>query len=227
MASTEKTTKYDLSQLLGTDNPSCLGDYTGDMPKINTALGDFKATASTAQSGVASAQSAASAAQMTANAAQQTATANAQDIAKLNADFTTQSLSVTTINGSTNIVGVFNNNFITTVKGHQTFSNKPSETTVGSYACVPCFSVTGNIFKLAVSTIHVNPIFVCPGTGRVSREGETNLVTYLPIYAYYDGANTIFYFSVTSSYYSSLTSFYAIWFSGVVSISGSLLPVSY
>ena len=226
MASTGKTTNYELSQFIGTDKPSWLGDYNGDMLKIDTALGSINATATTAQSGVASAQSAASAAQMTANAAQQKATANAQDITELKADFATKSLDVTEINGTTNIIGVFNNNFITIVKGHQTFSGKPSATIVGENACIPCFSVAGNIFKLSVSTINVNPIFVCPATGRVSRTGETNLVTYLPFFAYYDGANTIFYFSADSSYYSTLTSIYDIWFSGVVSVSGYLIPIS-
>ena len=226
MASTGKTTNYELSQFIGTDKPSWLGDYNGDMLKIDTALGSINATATTAQSGVASAQSAASAAQQTANAAQQKATANAQDITELKADFSTSSLNVTPVNGTLNPIGVFNNNFITVVKGHQNFQSKPSETTVGTTACVPCFSVKGNIFKLSVSTINVSALFVCPATGRVSTSSTTNVAGYLPIYAYYDGANTIFYFAVSSEYYQSLTSINDIWFSGTVCVSGSLLALS-
>ena len=226
MASTGKTTNYELSQFIGTDKPSWLGDYNGDMLKIDTALGSINATATTAQSGVASAQSAASAAQMTANAAQRTATANAKDITELKADFSTASLDVTAVTGTLNPIGVFYNNFITVVKGHQNFQSKPSETIVGTTACVPCFSVTGNIFKLSVSTINVTAIFVCPATGRVNTSSSTNTASFLPLYAYYDGANTIFYFAVSSVYYETLTSINDIWFSGTVCLSGSLLPLT-
>lgn len=38
MASTNKTTNYDLSQYLGTDKPTYLGDYNSDMLKIDTGI---------------------------------------------------------------------------------------------------------------------------------------------------------------------------------------------
>ena len=50
MASTNKTTNYELSQYIGTDKPTYLGDYNGDMLKIDTALknnADAISTAST------------------------------------------------------------------------------------------------------------------------------------------------------------------------------------
>ena len=40
MSSTNKTTNYNLSQFVGTDVPSYLGDYNGDMSKIDKAIGD-------------------------------------------------------------------------------------------------------------------------------------------------------------------------------------------
>ena len=40
MSSTNKTTNYKLSQFVGTDVPSWLGDYNGDMSKIDKAIGD-------------------------------------------------------------------------------------------------------------------------------------------------------------------------------------------
>ena len=40
MSSTNKTTNYNLSQFIGTDVPSYLGDYNGDMSKIDKAIGD-------------------------------------------------------------------------------------------------------------------------------------------------------------------------------------------
>ena len=38
MSSTNKTQNYDLSQFVGGDIPSWLGDYNGDMSKIDTAI---------------------------------------------------------------------------------------------------------------------------------------------------------------------------------------------
>lgn len=38
MASTNKTTNYELSQYVGTDKPTYLGDYNSDMSKIDTAI---------------------------------------------------------------------------------------------------------------------------------------------------------------------------------------------
>ena len=40
MSSTNKTTNYNLSQFVGTDVPSYLGDYNSDMSKIDKAIGD-------------------------------------------------------------------------------------------------------------------------------------------------------------------------------------------
>lgn len=38
MASTDKTENYDLSQFVGTDRPTWLGDYNSDMEKIDAQL---------------------------------------------------------------------------------------------------------------------------------------------------------------------------------------------
>ena len=40
MSSTNKTTNYELSQFVGTDKPTFLGDYNGDMLKIDTQMKD-------------------------------------------------------------------------------------------------------------------------------------------------------------------------------------------
>lgn len=45
MSSTNSTTNYELSQFLGTDKPSWLGDYNSDMSKIDTAVHTVSATA--------------------------------------------------------------------------------------------------------------------------------------------------------------------------------------
>ena len=47
MASTNKTTHYDLSQYIGTDKPTYLTDYNQDMAKIDAGINDAKSEADT------------------------------------------------------------------------------------------------------------------------------------------------------------------------------------
>lgn len=73
MASTNKTTNYQLSQFLGTDKPAWLGDYNQDMTKIDTAM-KANADAATAAAGKGdAAQATADAASAAADTAQQAA----------------------------------------------------------------------------------------------------------------------------------------------------------
>lgn len=97
MASTNKTTNYELSQYVGSDKPTYLGDYNGDMLKIDTqmkanalaaATADSKATtagtnASTALENAATADGKAVTAGETATSALSKATANETAIVAL------------------------------------------------------------------------------------------------------------------------------------------------
>lgn len=81
MASTNKTTYYELSQYIGTDKPTYLGDYNSDMLAIDTGIHGAASNAATALSTANSAAStasdaatAASTATTTANTASVTAT---------------------------------------------------------------------------------------------------------------------------------------------------------
>lgn len=56
MSSTNKTTYYDLSQYIGTDKPTYLGDYNSDMSKIDGAIHDVQETATTANQTAGSAE---------------------------------------------------------------------------------------------------------------------------------------------------------------------------
>lgn len=56
MSSTNKTTYYDLSQYIGTDKPTYLQDYNGDMSKIDQAIHDVNAVATTATQSAGSAE---------------------------------------------------------------------------------------------------------------------------------------------------------------------------
>lgn len=49
MASTNKTTNYDLSQYVGTDKPTYLGDYNSDMGKIDSAIHNVAESVGTEQ----------------------------------------------------------------------------------------------------------------------------------------------------------------------------------
>lgn len=69
MSSTNKTTHYELSQYVGSDKPTYLSDYNGDMLKIDTGINAAKTTADTASTAATTAQTTAETAQTTANTA--------------------------------------------------------------------------------------------------------------------------------------------------------------
>lgn len=62
MSSTNKTTNYELSQYVGTDKPTYLGDYNGDMLKIDTQMKSNHDLASSASSAATAAGDSASSA---------------------------------------------------------------------------------------------------------------------------------------------------------------------
>lgn len=90
MASTNHTANYDLSQYLGGDKPTYLGDYNSDMFKIDTALKGLSDDIDELNTDVGVAQTTANSANTTANTAdgkadnaQETADANTQSITNL------------------------------------------------------------------------------------------------------------------------------------------------
>lgn len=56
MSSTNKTTYYHLSQYIGTDKPTYLGDYNSDMSKIDAGIHQVQETATTANQTAGSAE---------------------------------------------------------------------------------------------------------------------------------------------------------------------------
>ena len=94
MASTNKTTHYELSQYIGSDKPTYLGDYNGDMSKIDaqmylnatnaqlgiTNAGTAQSTAETAETLATQAKGTAETASTVANTANTLATQNATNI---------------------------------------------------------------------------------------------------------------------------------------------------
>lgn len=99
MASTNKTTHYELSQYVGTDKPTYLTDYNGDMLAIDTGIYNAQTKADSAYSAAGVADGKAGDAQTTANTAvtsASTANTNIGTMANLN---TTE---------KTNLVGAIN-----------------------------------------------------------------------------------------------------------------------
>ena len=115
MASTNKTTNYQLSQYIGTDKPTYLGDYNGDMQKIdarmktnadgfasaNTLAQTAKDTADLAETHAQTGITNAGTAQTTATSALTKATANEVALAKFNLYDVTQYTSQILISNAT------------------------------------------------------------------------------------------------------------------------------
>lgn len=83
MSSTNKTTNYKLSQYIGTDKPTYLGDYNSDMLKIDTQLKANADSASNAVSAAGAAQAVAADASKNVQSLNDSVTANSADIASL------------------------------------------------------------------------------------------------------------------------------------------------
>lgn len=85
MASTNKTTHYELSQYVSSDKPTYLSDYNGDMLKIDTGINTAQTTADTASTAATNAATAAGTAQTTADTAiTNAATADGKAVNALN-----------------------------------------------------------------------------------------------------------------------------------------------
>ena len=126
MASTNKTTHYELSQYVGSDKPTYLGDYNSDMNKIDIAINTAKTTADTASTVATNAASAASNAQTTADTAVTNA-ASAQTTAN-GAVSSIGTLANLETSEKTNLVGAINE-VVNNVENSETIS------TVKSYSC--------------------------------------------------------------------------------------------
>lgn len=106
MSSTNKTTNYNLSQYIGTDKPTYLGDYNGDMLKIDTQMKTNADSASNATSAAGAAQAVAEKASKDVQALNNSVTANSKDIASLKTKNAQQDVS---IQNATNTASSANN----------------------------------------------------------------------------------------------------------------------
>lgn len=106
MSSTNKTTNYKLSQYIGTDKPTYLGDYNGDMLKIDTQLKANADSASNAVSAAGAAKAVADDASKKVQTLNDSVTANSEDISGLKTKNAQQDVS---IQNATNTASSANN----------------------------------------------------------------------------------------------------------------------
>lgn len=106
MSSTNKTTNYNLSQYIGTDKPTYLGDYNGDMLKIDNQMKVNADSASNATSAAGAAQAVADKASKDVKVLNDSVTANSEDIASLKTKNAQQDVS---IQNATNTASSANN----------------------------------------------------------------------------------------------------------------------
>lgn len=83
MSSTNKTTNYKLSQYIGTDKPTYLGDYNSDMSKIDTQMKTNADAASSAATVAGTANENAEQAKQQVQTLNDSVTANSKDIASI------------------------------------------------------------------------------------------------------------------------------------------------
>lgn len=102
MSSTNKTTNYKLSQYIGTDKPTYLGDYNSDMLKIDTQLKANADSASNAVSAAGAAQAVAADASKNVQSLNDSMTANSADIASLKTKNAQQDASIQNATNSAN-----------------------------------------------------------------------------------------------------------------------------
>ena len=207
MASTNKTSGYSLSQFIGSDIPSWLGDYNGDMLKIDTALKSINATATGANSTAISAASAAAAAQQTANSALSKANQNKQSISEISEQLT---FTPKTVAKAATVTGAFacsfvRSNLIASVILSAIELNVNGGTVVGSQTFVPLGTIAGNLFSLTASNLS-SASYINIAVGSTQRN-VSNQILMAPSFlrAYYDGANTVFYAALDSDLYTSAT----------------------
>lgn len=106
MSSTNKTKNYNLSQYIGTDKPTYLGDYNSDMLKIDNQLKVIADSASNAASAAGAAQAVADKASKDVQNLNNSMSANSQDIASLKTKNGQQDVS---IQNATNTASSANN----------------------------------------------------------------------------------------------------------------------
>lgn len=158
MSSTNKTTNYELSQYVGSDKPTYLGDYNGDMLKIDTQM---KANATAIQS---------------ASAGVETANTNASTaLSKANEAKTTADEAQTSANSASSLASTANVNAQSALNQISNFNLSSIETITNITTTVGSIDSTGSSIKVAKNTD--GSIAKIYGTIKVTLNGNTSPFT--------------------------------------------------
>lgn len=143
MAHTNSTSNYELSQFIGTDKPTFLGDYNGDMQKIDAAIKASKDTAD-------GASTTANAASALATSASETATTAASAAASADANATT---ALNTANGATTTA----NSALSTANSAASTATSASETaTAANTKATAAATAQGTSYSAPAGSLAVN-----------------------------------------------------------------------
>lgn len=146
MASTNKTTHYELSQYVGSDKPTYLTDYNNDMSAIDTGIYNAQTKADSAYTAAGLADGKAGDAQTTANAAVTSAgTANTNIGTMVNLTTTEKTTLVGAINEVNSFKEVFNLSNITTI--NQSSMIPSSNCTIAWGTIKLATNTDGSLFK--------------------------------------------------------------------------------
>lgn len=224
MPSTNKTNPYELSQFIGSDIPSWLSDYNGDMLKINNAIQEAKISADDAMSSAGSASSDVNELTITVsnlseslNSTNQNVTKNTSDIASINSSVSNINQNIDSLNGKVNSNSESIGNLTTQVTNNTQSINTitPTFQNMGKWVSVP-LSVAqpftnSNLtmyYNTYLNLAIINGKAEIPDSYNVTENPINLLTNTLPIAVAYSWTAGVFYTSFTENGFrtSSLTS---------------------
>ena len=215
MPSTNKTNPYELSQFIGSDIPSWLSDYNGDMLKINNAIQEAKTSADDAMSSAGSASSDVNALTITVsnlseslNSTNQNVTKNTSDIASINSSVSNINQNVDSLNGKVNANSESIGNLTTQVTNNTQSINTitPAFQNMGKWVTVPLSVVepftTTNLnmyYNTYLNLAIINGLAEIPDSYNVTENPFNLLTKTLPIAVGYSWTAGVYYTSFTES----------------------------
>ena len=209
MSYTNSTPNLHLPQYIATDKPTYLGDWNASMQTIDTVITSTQATANGANSTATSANATAQTAQQSANTANTKADNNSAEIAKIN---NAQSMKAVTFNNVENsginlITNTFQyNNYFGKFYFNGSASKPTNNVTNNGIELIAFASVVGNVFSLTASTITdavnhktIGSVFISSLRGS-NTTNDQNICC-----AYFDGANTVIYYTIDTGSFNANT----------------------
>jgi hypothetical protein len=208
MPSTNKTNPYELSQFIGSDIPSWLSDYNGDMLKINNAIQEAKTSADDAMSSAGSASSDVNALTNTVsnlseslNSTNQNVTKNTSDIASINSSVSNINQNIDSLNGKVNVNSESIGNITTQVTNNTQSINTitPAFQNMGKWNTSPLSLIepfTGSLnmyYNTYLNLAIINGLVEIPDSYYVTSNTISLLANTLPVAIGYNWTAGVYY----------------------------------